>query len=224
MSLKKAKTIAKAFLEPLPEDQEWYQKRLEICRTCPLNSANKENLTLAEKLNINNLVKKGLCDNGNHCTACGCCIERKCATRTEDCGMVKIGEEPKWRALDAPSKVNPEISIKNMTPEMGEIEVEETQFNYNFGITEDNKLTFRFQIKREKNELEVKNYRPGCSCTSVDSVSEIDSNTTEFAVSISTKGFRKGWNSRKLFITHFKTPGMLEEITINMKVNKPNGK
>lgn len=224
MDYKKAKTIAKAFMEPLPVDQEWYQKRLEICSTCPLNSANKKNLTIAEKLNISNLVKKGLCDNGNHCTACGCCIERKCATRIEDCGKASIGEEPEWRALDAPSKINKEISMENVTPEMGEIEVQDKQFDYNFGVSEKEKLTFSFRIRREGNKFELKNFRPGCSCTSVDSISEAGENATQFNVSVSTKGFRKGWNSRKLFITHFLSGGREEEITINIKVNKPNGK
>jgi hypothetical protein len=224
MGFKKAKTIIQAFTEPLPVDQTWYQERLAICAKCPLNSVNKVNLTMAEKFNVANLIKKGLCDEGNHCTACGCCIERKCATRSEDCGKVKLDEAPEWRALDAPSKINPQISMENVTPEMGQIEVQDTQFDYNFGVSDKERLTFAFRIRRDEAEFKLKNFRPGCSCTSVDNISDAGKNATQFNVSVSTKGFRKGWNSRKLFITHFINSGKEEEITINIKVNKPNGK
>lgn len=220
--LEKAKTIAKAFLEPLPEGKDWYENRLKICSTCPYNTANipKGQLKLKDKLKM----KSGLCDNNNHCTACGCCIERKAATKSENCGLEKLYMEPKWKALAAQSNIQKDIFMENMTPEAGEIIVEDKQFTYDFGETTENRLQFKFRIKRLKAKLEIKNYRPGCNCTSVDSISEIDENTTEFSVSISTKAFRKGWNSRKLYILYHLTPQKAEEITINLKVNKPDGK
>lgn len=224
MSLDKAKTIVKAFLEPLPVHEKWYQERLAKCEVCPLNSKNKKKLSLADKLNIANLVKKGICDSGDHCTACGCCIERKCATRTEDCGKVKIGETPEWKALDIQSEVNKNISLINMSPTVGEISVSKKEFTYDFGENDSAKLEFRFRVNRKDGKFDLKAYRPGCSCTSVDDVIKIDDNTTEFLVSVSTNSFRKGWNERKLYITHFINPRKLEEIVINMKVNKPNGK
>lgn len=222
MDFKKAKTIAKAFIEPLPEGQDWYEKRLSICKACPYNTENIESkdLSLQDKLQI----KTGLCDNGNHCTACKCCIERKCATRTENCGLEKIDLDPKWKALSVQSKIRPELTLENMTPNNGNIIVEDNQFTYDFGIQTDSRLQFIFRLRRAKGELDIKSWRVGCSCTAVDSMSDIDKNTMEFAVSVSTNGFRQGWNERKLFIIHNMYSNTPEEVTINIKVNKLNGK
>jgi len=224
MDFKKAKTIANAFLEPLPEGQDWYENRLKICGACPHNSANKTDLTLAEKLNINKLLKKGICDNGNHCTACGCCIERKCATKSEDCGLVKLNLEPKWRALEVPSTINKGISLINMSSEIGTIEAQKASFLYTFNAVKSNKLDFKFQIKTDFSKLKIKNYKPSCSCIAVNAMERIDANTFEFNISISTTGFREGWNERKLFVTYFERGSMTREIMITFNMNKIDGK
>jgi hypothetical protein len=224
MSLKKAKTIAKAFLEPLPEGQDWYEKRLEICKTCPSNSANRTEPTLAEKLNITNLIKKGVCDEGNHCMACGCCIERKCATKSEVCGLAEIGEDPKWVALEVPSTINKGISLINLTPEIGEVKTEKASFSYTSNNVEENKLDIKFIIKKDSSTFTIKNYRPSCSCMSVNTMRRLETNSFEFDISISTVGFREGINERKLFVTYFDKGSNTSEIMITFKVYKLNGK
>ena len=73
--------------------------------------------------------------------------------------------------------------------------------------------------------MDIKSYRPGCSCTSVDDLMSVDDNTARFFVSVSTLGFRKGWNERKLFIVYTdKGSSSGKEHTLTLKVNKPNSK
>jgi hypothetical protein len=222
MDFKKAKTIAKAFIEPLPEGQDWYEKRLSICNGCEYNSANieKKDLTLSDKIQI----KSGLCDDGNHCQACGCCVKRKCATKSENCGLVKLDKEPKWSALEVPSTINKGISIVNLSPDIGGVVAETTTFLYTFDNVEVNKLNFKFQVKSDRSKFKIKNYRPSCSCISVDEMERVDDKTYDFSVSISTTGFRKGWNERKLYITYFERGDLTKEIMITFKMNKLDGK
>jgi hypothetical protein len=222
MSLKKAKTIAKAFINELPEGEDWYKKRLEICSVCPYNTKNipKDQLKISEKMKI----ASGVCDDNHFCTACGCCIVRKAAVKSEECGLTKLYMDPKWSALLAQSKLNQTITMENMTPEEGSIVVEDTQFTYDFGIRKEERLQLVFRLTRLKAPLNIKAIRPGCTCTSVDETKEIDENTIEVTVSLSTKGFRRGLNGRKLYVEHFLTKQKVDEVTINLKVNKPNGK
>lgn len=224
MDFKKAKTIAKSFLEPLPEGEDWYEDRLKICGGCPHNSVNKTDLTLAEKLNINKLLKQGICDNGNHCTACGCCIERKCATKSEECGLVKLDLEPKWGALEVPSTINKGISIINLSPEISSVVAEKTTFTYTFDNIDVKKLEFKFQLKSERTPFKIKTYRYGCSCTSIDSMEKTDDKTYDFEVSVSTNGFRKGLNERKMYIVYFERGDTTKEIMITLKINTLDGK
>ena len=218
MSLKKVKTIANAFIEPLPKGEDWYEARLKICGGCEYNTAN----IASDKLSIADKIKKasGLCDNGNHCKACGCCIERKCATKSENCGMIELGETPKWTALDVESFVNKGISIINLSPGISSLKAEKAAFSLTFENVKDNKLDFRFQVHRNYSKLKIKNYRPSCSCISVNSMENVDVNTYEFDVSVSTTGFRDGINERKLFISYFERGSFVSEIMLILNIYK----
>lgn len=222
MSLKKTKTIIKSFVDKLPEDESWYKKRLEICSTCVYNTKNipKDQLKISEKVKISS----GICDDNNFCTACGCCIIRKASVKSEECGLSKLYMSPKWPALVVQSKLLPSITMENLTPEEGAVITEDTEFVYDFGIRKEDRIQFKFRLNRLKAPLNIKAIRPGCSCTSVDSISEIDKNTSEIAVSISTKGFRDGVNGRKIYVEHYLTETKVDEIPINLKVNKVYGK
>jgi hypothetical protein len=222
MGLKKVKTIAKAFIEPLPEGEDWYEDRLKACGDCEYNIKNieKSKHTLADKLKIS----AGLCDNENHCQACGCCIERKCATKSEDCGLVKLGLAPKWTALELPSVINKGISLINLSPTLGKITVEPRAFIYTVEGIKDKKITLKVLLKRDNNRLEVKHHRPSCSCISVDDMSRVDRHTYEFIISVSTTGFREGLNERGLYITYYDRGGKTNEVKIDFKLHMSDGK
>ena len=73
-------------------------KRMKICSTCPLNSANKDRKTLKEifMVYLNKLFDVALGVYGNSediCTDCGCNIEHK-ATQTEKELICRLG---KWK-------------------------------------------------------------------------------------------------------------------------------
>jgi len=220
MSLKKVKTIAKAFINPLPEGEKWYEDRLKICKTCPKNSANVEDneLSFVDKAKI----ATNFCDNGNHCLACGCCIERKAATKTEQCGLGEIGKEPKWPALEVPGVVDKNLSIVNLTPEMGEVSVGTREFIYDFGDRFENKLSFSFQLHRTRG-LDVKSHNASCGCTVADMVT-VDDKTANFSLDISTLSFKEGLNTRTFTVTYFERDSKTRDIQIVFKITKGNDK
>jgi hypothetical protein len=199
MNLKKAKTIVKAFLDELPVDEKWYQDRIETCNGCEYNTKNitREDLKLTDKLKIST----GVCDNNNHCTACGCCIERKCSVKSETCGKVSIGLSPNWLALEVESELDKSISVINATPEIGTLSNGEGEFIYTVSPTASNKISFSLQIKRS-NGLNIKSYNAGCSCT-VGEIQVIDKETSQLNIDISTLKFKEGEITNKtLYVTY----------------------
>lgn len=222
MNIKKAKTIVKAFLSELPIGEKWYEDRLEICNTCEYNSKNieKGKLSMADRIK----VATGLCDNNNHCTACGCCIERKSSVKSETCGLASIDKDPKWIALEVESTVNKDISLINITPEIGVLTYGDSGFVYDFGSSDKKIITAKFQIKDNKNKLSIKSYNAGCSCT-VGEMQVIDDYTAEFKVDISTVNFRPNdVNTRAMTIVYnVEGKNYTKSINVTFKVFK-NGK
>lgn len=99
--LQKLRVIAKAKFSDKSNLGDWYQDRLSICEQCPLNSKNTKPSTAKEIAIVTaNLGKPS-------CYACGCEVAAKASVREEQCGLVKIGQEPLWEAL-------PEIDSANM--------------------------------------------------------------------------------------------------------------
>ena len=215
--MKKIKTIAKAFSEKLPEGQDWYEKRLAICNACEYNTKNmsKENLSIADKIQIST----GVCDNNNHCSACKCCIERKCSVKTEVCGLEYIDLEPKWLELESFSELDDTISIENLTPDFGEIYTDKTGFTYDMGNISSPKVEVNFRI-RKTDDLNITNHRAGCSCT-VSHMEVVDKNTSDFKLEISTISFRVGEvNTRDLSINYLGKKGKTKTIKVTLKCLK----
>lgn len=98
--LKKLRVIAKAKFSDKSNLGDWYQKRLDICNQCPLNSANKKDLSLKDKAIVAmNFGKPS-------CLACTCEIEAKASVREETCGLIKLNEQPLWKALPTIEEVD----------------------------------------------------------------------------------------------------------------------
>lgn len=221
MSLKKAKTIAKAFLTPLPVGEKWYEDRLEICKTCPKNSGNvdESKLSFIDKAKI----ASNFCDEGNHCLACGCCIERKAATKSEECGLGEVGEVAKWPALEVPGVIDKNLSIINLTPDMGDVGIGTREFTYEFFVDKfDKKMSFSFQLHRTRG-LDVKTYNASCGCT-VGEMEIIDDKTVNFSLDISTISFKENLTQRTFTVTYYEKNNKTRDIQIVFKITKSNDK
>lgn len=186
----KIKTIYDAFTTELPVEQSWYKERLEKCKTCDYNSSNVEkSQTIKDKVQHSAMDK--VCGGKPFCTACSCCIERKAGQQTEDCGLVTIGIEPKWRALKIESKKRTDLNIQNLTPNEGylELSIEQSFFIYNLGDVEKDVNTIELQLERVGG-LDLVGVSTSCGCTTSD-VTKIDSNITTVKIKLTTKGFHK---------------------------------
>lgn len=219
MDLKKARTIAKAFMEKLPEDQQWYKDRLAICATCPKNTANipSDKLTFVDKAKI----AGRLCDNGNHCTVCGCCIERKAATKSEQCGLGEIGEQPKWPAIEVSGAIDKSLSLINISTDKGKVRRGTSDFIYDLENVSDPKVEFSFQLHRGRG-LDIKNYQATCGCT-VGDMEVVDNKTVNFHIAISTIGFRQGLVTKSFTVTYFEKSQRTRDVKIVFNINY-NGK
>lgn len=196
--MSKITQIVKANLKPLPVGEKWYEDRLAICAVCPLKSSNMEDSQLDFSRKI---VRKTICLGEPLCDGCGCCTDRKCATKEATCGMIDLPDNdprkvaPKWLALEAYSNLDKKLKAVNLTPELASMEVDKTKFVYNAGKVTETKVAFKFSLHRSGG-FKVKDFSIPCGCT-VAEQEVVDSNTTIFTINISTKGFTKNVETTK---------------------------
>lgn len=95
MKISKIWTIIRSRLKSKKNMPDWYYERLKVCEKCPHNSKNKNSLSLKQKILylLNNLEP--------FCSICGCNLFAKSSIPypDEDCGMVNLGEESKWKHI-----------------------------------------------------------------------------------------------------------------------------
>lgn len=95
MKISKIWIIIKSRLKSKKNMPKWYYDRLEICEKCKFNSKNQKELSFKQKvLYFLNSLKP-------FCTICFCNLQAKSsiAYPEEDCGMVNLGEESKWKNI-----------------------------------------------------------------------------------------------------------------------------
>jgi hypothetical protein len=217
--IKKIGTIVKSFREPLPIGEEWYEKRMEICNSCEMNIRNipSEKHTLEDKLK----KRVRFCPEGDHCTACGCCTHRKASQKIETCGMIEIGLEPKWNALEVEYKLDSDLTVENITPLSGKITTQDSMLVYDLGTVKTDRSNFTIGL-RSKGVFEVKTVSIGCKCTVAD-VRVISENEQHFDITISTKDIRPGMNIERSFtVEYFGKRGHLSKAVVKIKLNKSN--
>jgi len=213
--LKKGAVIAKAFLNELPIDQEWYQDRVSKCSPCEYNSDNipSEKLSFTDKLKI----KTGLCGDGPHCTACGCCIRQKSASKTETCGRIEIGLTPLWEALEV-SDSSGEYTIIQTSSDH-KVKNTNKEFLYDLGVTDQNTVKLSFNILSKKPQ-KINKTTVGCGCTHVDVITPINKSENKLDVTISTIGFRQGLNEKTLNIEYKVTERVFKTVTVRFRIIK----
>lgn len=214
MSLKKIKTIANAFISPLPTGEDWYEARVEACNGCEMNTKNIEESSLAftDKLKI----KSGLCDEGNHCTACGCCILRKCSVKSEVCGMSTLKRTPKWFpiAVEGLDNITLEVVGDNV-----KVTATPKEFLVDFGSSSDAVLKTSFILGSESS-IKFDKYSVSCGCTHPEKITQLDQNKIELQVTVSTLGFRPGLNEKLLTVEYKNNRGKFKSAVIRFRVIK----
>jgi hypothetical protein len=212
--INKAKTIIKAFTNDLPIGEAWYEKRLEICSTCELNSHNKEDgdLSFTEKI-----MTGSLCKEKGQCTACGCCIAEKTSVKSMNCGLAEVGKVPKWKAIEVESRKG--NLVLEIVGEAGEIKQHNNGFLYDFGVVPMIVAKGGFKIKSQDPITYIK-YAVGCGCTHPSSIAAEDDKTILVNVDISTLNFREGINEKTLTIYYKGKKGAIEEVDITFRIIK----
>jgi hypothetical protein len=214
--LEKAKTIAKAFIDALPTEQEWYKKRVETCESCLLNSANiaEEDLTFMQK--VEKKAKAKVCDDGNFCTACGCCILRKCSVKTETCGATEVGQTPKWLPIEVESAQN--ISMELLSSDSA-VSYTGRELLIDFGGTSESVVKADFLLKA-KSTIKFMKHSVSCGCTHLRDWTQIDNKRISFSVEISTVNFRQGLNEKTLSIELLNQQGRYVTVTVRFRIIK----
>jgi hypothetical protein len=211
--LRKIKTIAESFINKLPLEEEWYQNRLDICAVCPKNTDNME--FLSGDLKVKTRV---LCPETRACSACGCCIDRKASVKSEVCGLVEIGEEPKWSAIEIESKKDKNLKVENLR--LNEITMSVNDLGQYEAVvsTDKPKIDFEFKLTRG-NKIEVREVVKTCSCTSSDTIENPDG-TTNVIFTISTKGFTQNKQVSKTIVVKYIVNNHPREIEFKAKITK----
>lgn len=216
MGIKKIKTIANAFLSPLPVGEEWYEKRVATCNDCEMNSKNISDPTFMQQ--VETKAKSLVCDDGNHCTACGCCVLRKCAVKASICGMVELEtpRTPKWKAIETESFAG--ISLEVVGGEyFATAGVKEILFD--FGASSENVVKAEFILK-SVSDFTFSKTTVSCGCTHVEKVTPINKRNITFNVSMSTLGFRTGLNEKLLTVEYRTAMGGYKTVTIRFRLIK----
>jgi len=168
ISLEKLRVIAKAKFSDKSKLGNWYQDRLDICKDCPLNSRNKEKKTMKEK----RMVAQNL--GRPTCLACGCEIAAKASVRTEQCGIVYLGQDPLWDALPEVQQLELEnITVENLNPDKVEIGIKGKGIEMDYGTVPkgyDSNITFL--LESGKGPITSMKVTAGCGCTTVQGIVE----------------------------------------------------
>lgn len=215
--IEKAKTIFKAFTEPLPVGEAWYEERIKICETCDYNTKNmgKEELSAVDRVKLT----VGLCPEGDHCTACGCCTHRKASQKSEQCGLADIGKEPKWPALSVKSSLDKKITVENLTPLIGSLKLADKKLLYDLGESAGERFEFSIALSRQ-GSFRIKSVTVGCSCTVADPV-EIGENSYRLDITLSVKNLKAGNTTLKSFtINYYGDSNKAEELGGQIKFKK----
>lgn len=211
MGIKKAKTIAKAYLSELPVGEEWYENRLSECNNCVYNSDNikKEELSLLQKIRIEAGASR-------FCTICLCPIDRKCSAKTEECALSKLTppQPPKWGMLEVESTIRDGVTVENLMPETTTLSSYNSEYLFDFGITKEKTIECKFKIFR-KNGLRVLSVNPACGCT-VPKVESFNNKSAILSIRISTIGFNQGVNEKTLAVK-YQDGNTIKEVNIRFR-------
>lgn len=154
----------------------WYKERMDICATCKYNTKNIP----FKYLPVGMYISKSL---GQHrCTVCTCFIDKKCWSRTEECGLgenegrpdyipaefVKDeSDESKWNRLDLITCDSDEFNLKSTDESLYNLDLSPDKTMFDILFTKDVKkgerLKFSF-ILESKSDVKVLDWQKTCGC------------------------------------------------------------
>ena len=215
MNIKKGITIAKALFSETPVNEDWYQKRLSICETCPLNSKNAESVSA-----LQTKTSKYVCKGGPVCTACGCCIELKAGVKTETCGLIEKPElgTPKW----GPTLIEPKKSLRFSVEDLN-LSGSRLSYGDNGSVVldveaEGNAVELKLRISA-KGAFEVLSIVAGCTCTAHSIQKEAD-NKYIVSFTISLLSFKQGVITQKTASVRYLDGRNVKELPFFFKILK----
>lgn len=203
---RKIKNIGEAFSNPLPVEEAWYQKRLEACTGCEFNSDNveKDKKTFIHKVRD----KANPCPEKRHCTACGCCIDRKAAVPAEMCGIATSteltgkGYKPLWDSVSIDS-VSGAITVIKDLDDNYDLKVTGGYFEIHLGERFGNLCDFHYEVITPKN-YEIENMHTACGCTSPEVVKVADGHF-KFKIRIALTQLKVNTQNSKTATLNFKS-------------------
>lgn len=214
--LSKVGMILKAYLTEDPVGEKFYEDRLEICRTCEYNSDNTDKPIALEQ----RVAKSTLCPDKPICTACGCCIHKKAKVPTVDCGLADKGMEPKWVALVKAGQLDKDLTISNLTPEIGSVGTYGQGFVYNVGNVTEDVVKFSLALSKKNSGIKLKNLAVSCGCTVAKHTIEEDGSLVINA-ELSTEGFVPGQKyTKRITVAHYVTSKSVKNINIDVNLTK----
>jgi hypothetical protein len=201
------KNIIKAYTSELPENQEWYQNRLSICKVCPYNSANG-----GAESTLSKVVE--FVTNSDTCGACGCVITKKASVKEETCGLVYKPEwgKPKWNALAAASGAN--VSLESLDDTV-KITGTKEGFILDFGDVKEDVVDYSFITK---SPMAFKNITSTCGCSVPEAITE--GSITKISVRISTTKFADGVNKKTLYLNYIDKANNEKKVQLTTIINK----
>jgi hypothetical protein len=201
------KNIIKAYTSELPENQEWYQKRLSICKACPHNSANG-----GAESTLSKVVE--FVTNSDTCGACGCVITKKASVKEETCGLIHKPEwgKPRWNALAAASGANVKLESSD-----DKVRITGTKegFLLDFGYVSEDVVDYSFVVK---SDMTFKNITSTCGCSIPEAITE--GSVTKISVRISTTKFTEGINKRTLYLNYIDKSNNEKKVQLTTIINK----
>jgi hypothetical protein len=212
MNLGKAGKIIQSHINELPVDEQWYQDRISICNSCPFNTK-----TTTEKGPlISAMLSKVGVINSEYCVACGCPIKNKASVKSEACGLVKRGEEPKWFPMEVDSLVLKGCFLKNTEPEKYRIEDGVDHFILRPKPSHKEKIEVNTEMFVPK-EYSLSRAEVSCGCV-VTTAKRIDENNYGVNIKVSTLAFEKGQEDTKKIYFTFTNGGIVKKVSIKLKM------
>lgn len=179
----KASKIYEGWTTEPAVNEDWFIKRMEICHTCPLNSANK-NKNLIEK-------SKEFLFREPFCTACGCPLSKKLTVKRSVCGLEDLGKEPLWGALTVEGKNNlKQTYVENPGSESFSVKQISGVYVLDFGKTSEDTVPVFFKIFVPI-QYKYVTAIASCGCTQL-AITELGKGIYQVTGKISTKSFHTG--------------------------------
>jgi len=194
----KIKTILDAFTKESKIDKDILKNRRSICEVCPYNSNNVDSKDLST---VNKARKKVI--SSPFCTACGCQINEKTLSETEECGLSYINKIPKWNRVKLETVGKLDFNILNKSVEFSNVYIEESVYVLDLGNVEKSSSIINTKlILNNITNFDILSITPSCgSCTSVD-YNKLDSNNLELNINLDISKLPNGRIHKNVYIVY----------------------